>query len=164
LEPYRDDIKLISAVGGIGEQDEQPFIDVMANHLNWPVEKVVLDYPPSSALELISDVSWFNDEPVGGFSTIAHYLLMKRARNLGVTVVLSGQGADESLCGYRKYLGFYLQELITSGQWLSAGRVLREFVNEGTVLSQFKYSEAKRYLPDWLRLPEIDVGGPALLD
>ena len=51
-------------------------------------------------------LSWFNDEPLGSFSTIAHYLLMKRARDLGVTVLLSGQGADEILCGYKKYLGF----------------------------------------------------------
>src|SRR5262249_10774161 len=134
----------------------------MANHLNWPVEKVVLDYPPSSALELISDVSWFNDEPIGGFSTVAHYLLMKRARDLGITVLLSGQGADESLCGYKKYLGFYLQELIVSGRWLAAGRVLQQFVRRGTVLSQFNYDEAKRYLPRVFRLPEIEIRGPAL--
>jgi asparagine synthase (glutamine-hydrolysing) len=164
LDPHRDDIKLISAVGGIGGQDEQPFIDIVANHLNWPVEKVVLDYPPSSALDRISDVSWFNDEPIGGFSTVAHYLLMKRARDLGITVLLSGQGADEALCGYRKYLGFYLQELITSGRWLAAGQVLQQFVRTRAVLSQFDYDEAKRYLPRAFRLPESDIRGPALRD
>ena len=164
LEPRRNDIKLISAVGGIGEQDEQPFIDVMANHLNWPAEKVVLDYPPSSALQLISDVSWFNDEPIGGFSTVAHYLLMKRAKDLGITVLLSGQGADENLCGYKKYLGFYLQELIASGRWLAAGQVLQQFFRRGTVLSQFNYHEAKRYFPRAFRLPEIEIRGPRLLD
>jgi len=162
LDPHRDDIKLISAVGGIGCQDEQPFINIVANHLNWPVEKVVLDYPPSSALDRISDVSWFNDEPIGGFSTVAHYLLMKRARDLGITVLLSGQGADENLCGYKKYLGFYLQELITSGRWVTAGQVLQQFVRTRAVLSQFDYHEAKRYLPRPFRLPESDIRGPAL--
>jgi asparagine synthase (glutamine-hydrolysing) len=164
LEPHRDDIKLISAVGGSGEQDEQLFIDIMANHLKWPVEKVVLDYPPSSALDLINDVSWFNDEPIAGFSTVAHYLLMKRARDLGITVLLSGQGADESLCGYKKYLGFYLQELMSSGRWLAAGQVLQQFLRRGTILSQFNYQEAKRYLPRAFRLPEIEIRGPALRD
>src|SRR5262249_27073689 len=145
--PSRNDIKLISAVGSERNRDEQPFIDVMANYLNRPVEKVILDYSPSKSFELISQVSWFNDEPIGSFSTVAHYLLMKRASDLGVTVLLSGQGADEILCGYKKYLGFYLQELTSTGRWLLAGRVLQGFFQRGTVLRQFDYREAKRYLP-----------------
>ena len=130
LEPSREDIKLISAVGGNRSDDEQTFIDTMANHLKRSVEKVVVDYPVSKALDLISEVSWFNDEPIGSFSTLAYYLLMKRAGDLGITVLLSGQGADESLCGYKKYLGFYLQELMVSGQWLAAAQVLRAFLRE----------------------------------
>jgi len=163
LDPSRDDIKLISAVGANGHNDEQPFIDVMATYLNRHVEKVVLNYRPSKALDMISEATWFNDEPIGSFSTLAHYVLMKRAKELDVTVLLSGQGADESLCGYNKYLGFYLQQLISSGRWLSATRVFRTFMRSGTVLSQVNYREAKRYFPNWLRLPETDVRGPALL-
>jgi asparagine synthase (glutamine-hydrolysing) len=163
LNPSRDDIKLISAVGENGKNDEQPFIDIMADYLKRHIEKVVLDYPSSKALDMISEATWFNDEPIGSFSTLAHYLLMKRARELGVTVLLSGQGADESLCGYHKYLGFYLQQLIASGQWLVAARVFATFMRRGTVFSQVKYREAKRYLPNWLRVLETDVRGPALL-
>jgi asparagine synthase (glutamine-hydrolysing) len=77
-------------------------------------------------------------------------------------VLLSGQGADETLCGYKKYVGFYLQELIRSGRWLSAAAVIKSFLQTGTVLSQIEYQEAKRYLPRWLRLPETDVRGRAL--
>jgi len=164
LDPSRDDIMLLSAVGEDEHCDEQLFIDIMGSHLKRQVEKVVLNYPTSEALDLIREVSWFNDEPVGSFSTIAHYLLMKRARDLGVTVLLSGQGADEILCGYKKYLGFYLQELMASGQWLAAARVFGTFLGRGTILSQVTYREAKRYLPGWLRLSEIDVRGPALLN
>jgi asparagine synthase (glutamine-hydrolysing) len=164
LDPSRDDIKLISAVGANGHNDEQPFIDVMADHLKRRVEKVVLDFPSSKALDMISEATWFNDEPIGSFSTLAHYLLMKRANELGVTVLLSGQGADENLCGYNKYLGFYLQQLITSGQWLVAAQVFATFMRRGTVFSQATYREAKRYLPNWLRFSENDVRGPSLLD
>src|SRR5688572_1816411 len=97
LAPERSDIKLISAIGVDGP-DEQPFIDAVAGHLNRRVEKVPLNYSPSAAFELVGHVSWFNDQPVGNFSAVAHYLLMNRAKELGVTVVLSGQGADEILC------------------------------------------------------------------
>jgi asparagine synthase (glutamine-hydrolysing) len=163
LDPCRDDIKLISAVAENGN-DEEPFIDIMAGHLKRGVEKVVLNYEASRALDLITEVSWFNDEPVGSFSTVAHYLLMNRARDLGVTVLLSGQGADESLCGYKKYLGFYVQELLSSGQWLRAARTVRSFIENNTVLPQVDYGEMKRYLPQWLRLPEIDVRGANLME
>ena len=163
LDPSRDDIKLISAVGANGHNDEQPFIDVMATYLNRHVEKVVLNYRPSKALDMISEATWFNDEPIGSFSTLAHYVLMKRAKELDVTVLLSGQGADESLCGYNKYLGFYLQQLMMSGQWLLAAGIFARFLQRGTVVSQFSYREAKRYLPWWLRFSEDDVRGAALL-
>jgi len=163
LAPSRDDIKLIAAVGENGS-DEQPFIDIMAKHLQRNVEKVVLNYPAAKALDLVSEASWFNDEPIASFATVARCLLMKRARDLGITVLLSGQGGDELLGGYTKYLGFYLQELGTSGKWLEAARVLSSFLSRGTVLSQVTYREAKRYLPRWFRLPEIDIRGPALLD
>ncbi len=162
LTPHRNDIKLFSAVGQYGN-DEQPFIDALANHLKRKVDKVVLDYPPSKALNLLGEASWYNDEPVGSFSTIAHFLLMNHARDSGITVLLSGQGADEILCGYRKYLFFYLQELVSSGQWLLATQVIRSFLSTGSVLSQIDYRETKRYLPRWLRIPEIDIRGPGLL-
>jgi asparagine synthase (glutamine-hydrolysing) len=164
IDPSREDIKLLSAVGNNGTNDEQPFIDVMANHLKRRVEKVVLDYPSSRALDMISEATWFNDEPIGlSFSMLAYYLLMKRSRELGVTVLLSGQGADEILCGYKKYLAFYLQQLIASGHWLMAARVMSTFMRRGTAFSQANYREAKRYLPNWLRFSEIDVRGPTLL-
>src|SRR5439155_9376578 len=162
LDPSRRDVKLISAVAATGN-DEQPFIDSLASHIKQEVEKVVLDYSHSRALELISEVSWFNDEPIHNFSTVAHYLLMSRARDLGVTVLLSGQGADEILCGYKKYLGFHIQELLASGRWLVAGEVFARFLQRGTVVSQFSYREAKRYLPWWLRFSEDDVRGAPLL-
>jgi asparagine synthase (glutamine-hydrolysing) len=164
IDSSTDKIKLISAVDQSGNYDEQPFIDIVARHLKRPVDKVVLNYPYSEALEMISEVSWFNDEPIASFSTVAHYLLMKKARALGVTVLLSGQGADESLCGYRKYLGFYLQELIRAGKVGAAAKTFLKFVQQGTVISQFNYREAKRYLPQWLRFSEIDIRGRALLE
>src|SRR5262249_41841943 len=122
LDTSRNDVKLISAVSANGNNDERRFIDAMANHLNRCVEKVVLDYSYSKVFDMISEASWFNDEPLNSFSTIAHYLLMKRAANLGVTVLLSGQGSDEILCGYKKYLGFYVQELLASGRWVAAAQ------------------------------------------
>jgi len=157
------EIKLISAIGA-GANNEETFVDMMATYLKTRVSKVQLNYGPPEAFGLISEASWFNDEPLGSFSTVAHYLLMKRARELGVTVLLSGQGSDEILCGYKKYLAFYIQDLLVSGEILTAGKVTTSFLKAGTVLRQIDYGEAKRYLPRWCRLPEIEIRGQALLD
>ena len=141
------DLNLLSAVSPDARYDESPFADMMAKHLRRDVHKVVLDFTPQGAMEHLKTVTWYNDEPVGSFSSVAHYLLMQAAKDLGVTVVLSGQGADELLCGYKKYLGFYVQHLTREGRYAEALKVLGQFWRRGTVLSQFSFQEAKRYLP-----------------
>jgi asparagine synthase (glutamine-hydrolysing) len=80
---------------------------------------------------------------------VAHYLLMQQARELGITVVLSGQGADELLCGYFKFTGFYLEQLVREGRLANAARLLAGFARRGTVLRQVEFSETRRYLHRW---------------
>lgn len=152
----------ISATSDRPEFDEKPFVERMAGHLKCPVHYVELKREPAEWFKLLTEVIFFNDEPIGSFSTVAHYLLMQQARELGITVVLSGQGADELLCGYSKFLGFYIRDLLGSGRLPSAARVLFGFCKRHTVLSQFELSEAKRYLPAIVRAREIDIRGPLL--
>lgn len=152
----------ISAVSGRPEYDETPFIESVSRHLACPVHYVLLNRNPAEWFDLLGTVVYANDEPVGSFSPVAHYLLMEEARRLGITVILSGQGGDENLCGYFKFLAFYLQQLSKGGHLLSALQVLSGFLRNGTVLSQFKISEAKRYIPRFVRRLEIDICGPRL--
>ena len=156
------DLHAISAVSGRPDYDETPFIEAVSRHLACPVHYVHLRYNPAEWFDLLDAVIYFNDEPVGSFAPVAHYLLMEEARRLGITVLLSGQGGDESLCGYFKFLVFYLQQLSKRGHWFSALRVLSGFLRNGTVFSQFEMSEAKRYLPRFARPPEIDICGSRL--
>ena len=87
---------------------------------------------------------------------------MQQAKDLGITVILSGQGDDELLCGYRKYLGFYLQHLIRNGKFYSAVEILVKFVTRGTLVSGFAMADAKRYLPKPFRTSGIHDFGPLL--
>ncbi len=121
-----------------------------------------LEFAPADLLPLIGRVTEQCDEPLSSFSCVAQNLLMRRAKELGVTVLLSGQGADEVFCGYRKYAAFQLQSLIRSGRWTQAARLLGSFVAQRTLFNQFNAADARRYLPAGLvpRLP--DVGGEAL--
>jgi asparagine synthase (glutamine-hydrolysing) len=155
------DLHAISAISGRPEYDETPFIETVSRYLACPVHYVRLNHNPSEWFDLLSSVVYANDEPVGSFSPVAHYLLMQEAKKLGITVILSGQGGDENLCGYFKFLIFYLQQLSRDGRWFNAARVLSGFLRNGAVFPQFKISEAKRYLPA-VRKAEINIYGPRL--
>jgi len=157
-----DNLHILSAVSNDARFDESPHIDRMSRHLQRPVHKVLLHFEAKQAFDYLHSVTFYHDEPIGSFSTVAHYLLMQQARELGITVILSGQGADELLCGYRKYLGFYLQSLLYLGKYREAQQVLVDFWRQGTILRQFSYSEAKRYLPSFFKEKEADIRGEAL--
>jgi asparagine synthase (glutamine-hydrolysing) len=156
------DLHLISAVTDDSTRDEQPFIDRMAAHLRHKPRKVHIRPEPRELLQLLHTVTYYNDEPVGSFSYVAQYLLMQHAQELGIVVILNGQGADELLCGYLKYLGFYVQSLLMAGQPHTAASVLLQFARRRTVLPQVRLGDAKRYAP-WL-LPKVraELRGPRL--
>jgi asparagine synthase (glutamine-hydrolysing) len=57
-----------------------------------------------SYLDLLDKAVWHLDEPIGSSSALALYLVCELARP-HVKVVLTGQGADEPLAGYHRYIG-----------------------------------------------------------
>lgn len=81
--------------------DEREFINAVINQTNvetncvFPDGKSLFDTAP----KFIRD----QGEPVAGTSQWAGWLVMKLAKEWGVTVILNGQGADEILAGYGSY-------------------------------------------------------------
>ena len=140
------DFFVLSAVSPGSPGDESYYIDLVAKDYDLNVHKVDLAWSPEQTMELMHRTTWQNDAPLGSLSNVAFYLLMSKAKEQGVKVILSGQGADELLCGYKKYLGFYIKHLIKEKRYFKAFRTIVEFTRSGTVLSQFGWAEAKRYL------------------
>ena len=66
-----------------------------------------------------------HDEPVGGASVWAQRCVFRLAAARGVRVVLSGQGADESLTGYRGALSSLVAELVRRGDLRALQRELQ---------------------------------------
>ena len=58
---------------------------------------------------------WLNELPVSSSSQFAQWCVFDLARAQGVTVLLDGQGADESLGGYEQYFAVYLEALRECG-------------------------------------------------
>lgn len=156
-------LNILSAVSDDSKYNEAPYIDIVSKHLGQRVYKVRLNPRPEEAFASMNRAIWYNDEPVGSFSTVAHLLLMEKARDIGITVILSGQGGDELLCGYLKYYGFYLRALMGSLRFVKAGKVLLDILKRPSgYVSDFKLSDAKRYLPFVIQRDDERVFGEVL--
>ncbi|CAM5396756.1 asparagine synthetase B [Streptomyces spiroverticillatus] len=57
-----------------------------------------------NVLDLLPQMTYSLDEPIGDPAAINTYLICRAAREAGVKVMLSGMGADELFAGYRKHL------------------------------------------------------------
>ena len=139
-------VRTLSAVNEIG-MDEKEHIDSVNYYLGSKPTLVNVNPDANEALKLMELAIFHNDMPISDFSNVAHLSLMKKAASMGVKVVLSGQGADEIFCGYKKYVGFYAQQLLREKKYLEVQKMLINFLFNKTVINQFKLSEARRYLP-----------------
>lgn len=142
-----DNLQVLSVVSDDVESNEEPFIDLMAEFSGCRVSKFNADRDPDILLDSLPDACWYNDEPLGGLPSVAHRNLMKIARDNGITVLITGQGSDEQLGGYNKFLYFYLQDCLRHWRWPEALSMLWGCAKEGTIISEFRWREAKRYLP-----------------
>ena len=81
--------------------DELLWAKEMLAHTRHPHEVCYLSV--DEIPELAKQVQWAEDEPFGGFPTLAYSKIFKRARSLGIKVLLDGQGMDEQWAGYEYY-------------------------------------------------------------
>jgi asparagine synthase (glutamine-hydrolysing) len=61
-------------------------------------------------------------EPFGSTSIYAQYRVFQLAHDVGIKVMLDGQGPDEMFAGYRSYLPAHLAGLLFRGRFLAAAR------------------------------------------
>ena len=63
-------------------------------------------------LDLSHQIFAHLDEPIADSSLLPTYLVMQEAKKCGITVLLSGDGADESFGGYPTYQAHTLQSIL----------------------------------------------------
>jgi asparagine synthase (glutamine-hydrolysing) len=87
-----------SAIDGDSIYSEKKWIEEVVRQLR--VTPHFLTPDPAEALDDLGALAWKMDEPTGSMSPYLGYLVDRMAKQNGVTVLLSGQGADEYLGGY----------------------------------------------------------------
>jgi asparagine synthase (glutamine-hydrolysing) len=99
----------ITARSGDDKNDETNFAKLV-------VQKAVLDgkyITPSSQniLEDFQKIVYHQEEPFGSPSIFMQFYVMKAAKENGCTVLLDGQGGDETLLGYERYYISFLKNV-----------------------------------------------------
>ena len=87
---------------------------------------VPLETGGSPLWDRFRDVLVAQDEPVHSMTALVGYELMRLAREHGVTVVLNGQGADETIGGYPSFFRDYWRSLLTSKGFATTLRQIGE--------------------------------------
>ena len=105
--------------------NEERWADMVNQHVGAIAHKVVVE--PRELANDLDDMVRVQGEPFGGTSIYAQYRVFKLAKECGITVILDGQGADESLGGYEGY----------------PAQILREF------LGHYQIFEAIRFAGNW---------------
>ena len=80
--------------------DERPYASAVASAGGMDHHTVMAD--PGHALDQLSAITWFLDEPVNDSAVLPAFLVSRRAA-LDVKVCLSGLGGDELFGGYSRY-------------------------------------------------------------
>lgn len=101
-------------------------------------------------IEDLEKLIWHQEEPFTTASIFAQWCIMRAARSAGIPVLLGGQGADEVLCGYRKFIMYYLRELLRQKRFGKLGSELFALLLRGD-RGLLNLKDAQRYLPTWMR-------------
>jgi asparagine synthase (glutamine-hydrolysing) len=128
---------------------------------------------PTRLFDMLPDLLWHQEEPVGSTSIIAQWYVMQLARQNGITVMLDGQGGDEVLGGYPAFFAGLWGGLLRRGNLPGLAHELRAYqAHHGQPPAMLLASavnlaapaglraavkrQARRRHPDWL--------GPALTE
>lgn len=104
-------VRTFSVGFGVSALDERPYARQVAERYGTDHIELMVDAPVA---DLISRLAWQYDEPFGDSSAVPSYLISELTRQ-HVTVVLNGDGADETFGGY----DWYEME-----RWINLGTVL----------------------------------------
>jgi asparagine synthase (glutamine-hydrolysing) len=154
-------LQVLSVISQDPASSEEYWVKQMARHCGVDPILIRIDEDPLSILADLDEASRFNDAPLPGLAMVAQQRLMQAASDHGITVLLTGQGADEQLGGYNKFFYFRLLELLRGGRYDEAARQAWKSYARGTVWGEFRWAEAKRYLP-WQSARTASILGPRL--
>ncbi len=107
------------------EKDETTYAKQVADQFH--LQQHLVTPTAETLLNDWQQLLYHQEEPFQSGSIYAQYKVYELAKQHGVKVILDGQGADETLAGYHKYIHWFLQE--KSRQSSVVSRELKSFAS-----------------------------------
>jgi asparagine synthase (glutamine-hydrolysing) len=156
----------ITAISTAPESDESRYAQQMVERAR--LRGLSFTPTPGDFVNAMPDIAYHQDEPIPSPSPVMQYFVMRTARENGITVLLDGQGADETLLGYQYYFGVYLRSVCRENGVVAGLQALRSAVAQNTRLSYgsaLKYifgtaTPRLRYVRDRLAVPYLHSAPP----
>lgn len=123
-------LETISIVFNDKRFSEEEYVDQVSDQLGLIAHKYTLD--ANFYFNAIEKATWHFEQPLNHPNTIGIYLLSQEARK-HVTVLLSGEGADETLAGY----GWFLQ--LVENPYMSKNFLRKIWQNKSTLFPFLRY-------------------------
>lgn len=147
--------KTFSSCFKIKRFDERKYIEEVIKKTN--VEKNYIFPQPDDFLKSIKNLLWHQEEPFGGTGVYAQWLVIKKAKEKKVKVLLDGQGGDELLAGYRKFYIFYIIKLFKNKHYLKFFLEAILFFFSFSTLKTMNIKNGFRYFNFSRKTQEIDT-------
>ncbi len=142
------------------ELNEEKWARIVAERCG--VKQHFIDF---TAAELAADLDRLletQEEPAGAAGIYAQNCIFRRAREQGVTVMLDGQGGDETLAGYPMYFGAKLAGMVRRGEWKRLWKLWRHRSEVGGGHQSAWLMAAGHLLPGWLEAGGRKLAGKEL--
>ena len=94
------------------EKDETQYSKAVAAYFN--LTQHCITPTVEHLIESFDKLMYHQEEPLQSSSVFTQYMVYQLAKEKNISVLLDGQGADEILGGYKKYVPWFLQELLSN--------------------------------------------------
>ncbi len=122
--------------------DEREYIEEVIKVTG--AEKNYVFPSPDEFIAGLKKIIIHQEEPFAGASIIAQWDVFKAAREK-VKILLDGQGADENLCGYRKFYYFYLNQLFKKKNYITFATEAVQFFSSWEILRTTDFKKGLKY-------------------
>lgn len=107
--------KTVSAISRNARCDESAYIQSVLQARG--INGYFVEPSPEKLLNIHRRLIWHQDEPFGSTSIFAQWCVFQKAKEMGLTVMLDGQGADELLVGYHDFFAPMFASLFAKFHW-----------------------------------------------
>lgn len=126
------------------EKDESAYIKQVVSAFN--IDNFATTPSADDFIADLQHLIYHQEEPFQSASIYAQYKVYELAKQQQVTVILDGQGADETLAGYTKYYHWYWQELIANHKFKELKKERNAAIKNGQTIDW----SFKNYLAAWM--------------